>query len=291
MSSHRQGKWASVLLAAQHADGTWGSMFHSMAQPSGAPLTTEQALRRLHALGFTREDEPIRRCVYTMAACLRGERKIDAYWEKGIDWAMYEPLMLSAWIRRFDPDQPDALAYARRWAKVVEAAFADGTLDDAAWDSAYEAEFHRWEKHPQPIRLTPFYHAMLLPGVLRPGTECALVRHLLTRPDGMYYIYPRPLTQPPLLFAAKETSYWLAAIELLAEYPAARVQLQFAAAYLHMNALPSGQWDFGPRANDKVYFPLSDSWRTEALRRADCTERILALLNKIGKGDCSCSAN
>ena len=126
MTDHRTGKWAAAILAAPEADGTWGAGFHSMAQPTHAPLTTEQALRRLHVLGFTIEDEPIRRCVDTMAACLRGERKIDAYWEKGFDWAMYEPLMLAAWIRRFDPLQPDALAYARRWARVAEAGFASG---------------------------------------------------------------------------------------------------------------------------------------------------------------------
>lgn len=291
MSDHRKGKWAQAILAAQRADGTWGACFHSMAQTGKAPLTTEQALCRLHALGFSIADEPITRCVDTMSTCLRGERKIDAYWEKGIDWAMYEPLMLAAWIRRFDRDQPDALAYARRWAKVVEAAFEDGDLDTAAWDDAYEAEFHRRVRHPKPIRLTALYHAMLLPGVLSPEAEHAFVHHLLTRPDGMYYVYSKPLMHPPALFAAKETSYWLAAIELLAEYPAAREQLRFAAAYLRLNTQSDGQWDFGPKANDKVYFPLSDSWRTEALRRADCTERVLALLHKIEKGDCPCSAN
>lgn len=279
--SHRHGKWAAAILSAQQQDGTWGAGFHGMAQPTNAPLTTEQALRRLHALGFTREDEPIRRCVDTLAACLRGERKIDTYWEKGIDWAMYEPLMLSAWIRRFDPDQPDALVYAKRWAKVIEAAFAEGTLDDAAWDAAYEAEFHRQERHPQPIRLSALYHAMLLPGVLSAATERAFVQHLLTRPDGMYYVYPKPLMHPPAIFAAKETSYWLAAVELLAEYPTSRELLHFAAAYLYMHAEPDGPWDFGPKANDKVYFPLSDSWRTEVLRKADCTERIRRLLEKI----------
>lgn len=77
--SHRHGKWAAAILSAQQPDGTWGGSFHSMAHPAKAPLTTEQALRRLHALGFTGEDEPIRRYVDTMASCLRGERKIDTY--------------------------------------------------------------------------------------------------------------------------------------------------------------------------------------------------------------------
>lgn len=279
MTDHRTGKWAAAILAVQNADGTWGTCFHSMAQPTGAPLTTEQALRRLHVLGFTRSDEPIRRCVAVMSACLRGERKIDAYWEKSIDWAMYEPLMLAAWIRCFDPDQPDALAYARRWAKVAEAAFASGRLDSAAWNAAYEDEFHRRERHPRPIGFTAFYHAMLLRDVLSPEAETAMVQHILD--TGVYYVYARPLTNPPPLFAARETSCWLAALELLADFPCAREKLAFAAAHLYLNIGADGQWDLGAKANDKVYFPLSDSWRTEAARKADCTERIRRFLDKI----------
>ncbi len=279
MTDHRQGKWAQTLLAAQNPDGTWGNMFHSMALPSAAPLTTEQALRRLHALGFTIADDPIRRCVDTMAACLRGERKIDPYWEKGIDWTMYEPLMLAAWIRRFDHQQPDALAYARRWAKIAEAGFASGEYDDSAWNAAYEAEFHRQEHHPNPIGFTAFYHVMLLPGMLSPEAESALVQHVLE--TGMYYVHPRPLAHPPADFASKESSHWLAALELLAEYACARKALAFAAAHLYLNIGVDCQWDFGPKANDKVHFPLADNWRSVAIRKADCTARVRRFLDKI----------
>ena len=276
---HHQGKWARAILSVQHEDGTWGGMFHSMALPSTAPLTTEQALRRLHTLGFTIADEPIRRIVDTMAACLRGERKIDAYWERGIDWAIYEPLMLAAWLRRYSPEQPDALAYAKRWAKVAEAGFSTGKYDESAWNDAYEAEFCRKERHPQSIGFTALYHGMLLPGMLSPNAESAMVRHVLEH--GMYYVYARPLIHPPAAFASKETSYWLAALEILAEYSCAREALSFAAAHLYLNIGTDGQWDLGAKANDKVYFPLSDSWRTEAARRADCTERIRCFLDKI----------
>lgn len=279
---HRSSRQAAHILADQRPNGTWpGWCFHSMAQPGKAPLCTEQALRRLHALGFTRKDEPIRRCLETMAACLRGERKIDAYWEKGVDWAMFEPLMLAAWIRRFDPEQPDALSFGRRWAKVAEAAFVQGALDEVAWLAAYEDEFRRSSRHPAPIRFTPFYHAMLLPGLLSPATELAMVCHLLTRPDGMYYVCPRPLCHPPAAFSSKETACWLEALTLLAAYRSARQELAFASAWLHMNASPAGQWDLGAGAADKVHFPLSDSWRSKAVRRADCTELILAFLNGI----------
>ena len=60
-----------------------------------------------------------------------------------------------------------------------------------------------------------------------------------------------------------------------------REALSFAAAYLYLNIGTDGQWDLGVKANDKVYLPLSDSWRTEAARRADCTERIRCFLDKI----------
>lgn len=274
---HRQGRWAQELLALQQPDGTWpGGCFHSLAQPGKAPPTTEQALRRLHALGFTIADSCIRRCVDTMASCLRGERKIDAYWETGLDWAMFEPTMLAAWIRRFDPGQPDALTFARRWARVAEAAFSGGAFDESAWTAAYEAEFRRRDRHPRPLGFMPLYHAMLLPNLLSPDTERAMVRHVLG--SGMYYICARPLTNPPAAFTSKETSCWLAALELLAVFPSAREELTFAAAWLHMNAQPDGTWDMGPHTADRVYFPLSDSWRSAAVRRADCTERIRSFL-------------
>ena len=117
--------------------------------------------------------------------------------------------------------------------------------------------------------------------MLSGNTERAMLDYILTRPDGMYYIYAKPLIYPPAAFAAKETSYWLAALELLADYACAGEKLDFAAAWLYLCTSPDGQWDFGPKANDKVYFPLSDSWRSAEWRKADCTGRVTAFLTRI----------
>ena len=81
--AHKAGKIAEQIIALQNADGTWGNEFHSLSVPNNKkPLTTEQALRRLKLLGFTLNDEPIRKAVDCMTACLNGERKKDNYREK-----------------------------------------------------------------------------------------------------------------------------------------------------------------------------------------------------------------
>ena len=117
---------------------------------------------------------------------------------------------------------------------------------------------------------------MLLPGLLTPQTERALVRHVLAQ--GMYYVYQPPLLTPPAEFASKATSCWLAALEMLTAFPSAREELAFAAAHLYLHAAPDGSWDLGAKAADKVYFPLCDSWRSAENRRKDCTQRIRAFL-------------
>jgi len=70
-------------------------------------------------LGFTLEDEPIRKAVNCMTACLRGERKIDNYSAKKHDWDWFTKRMLSTWVKIFDPANEIALDFARQWAYVA----------------------------------------------------------------------------------------------------------------------------------------------------------------------------
>ena len=106
-----------------------------------------------------------------------------------------------------------------------------------------------------------------------------MVRHILH--TGMYYVHQSPPINPPAELSTKQASYWLAALEILTEYSCAKEELAFAAVWLHMNADTNGRWDFSPAAKDGIYFPLSDSWRTQTLRKADCTERIQQFLDKL----------
>ena len=54
---------------------------------------------------------------------LKGERKIDNYREKSRDWDLFTKLMLSSWVRIFDPQNEVALENARYFANQIEDEF------------------------------------------------------------------------------------------------------------------------------------------------------------------------
>ncbi len=280
--NYKDGKLAKEILDLQNEDGTWGLSFHCLSLPNKRhPLTTEQALRRLKALGFTIKDAPIRKAVTCMRSCLVGERRIDAYSEKSHDWALFTQLMLSAWIRIFDPENEPALAFARRWATIIEKAFECGTYRNDSYLDAYRCEFSSKPRGPRELDFSDFYHIHLLQGVLSQETEARLLDYIIAKPNGLYYVYGKPLNTPPAVFASKESNWYLAALDVLSGYQSAKAKLRFAIDWIENNKDENGQWDLGKDAKDNVNLPLSDSWRKPEYRKADCTERITDLLLKL----------
>ena len=118
-----------------------------------------------------------------------------------------------------------------------------------------------------------FYHAALLSGVLSSKTEDLFLDYYLSKPDGMFYIYDKPLNKPPIVFASRSASRYLAAIEVLSRYGRAKDKLAFVIDWLTANQDENGQWNFGEKAKDGIYFPLSDRWDKTA-RLADSTYRV-----------------
>ena len=280
--NHKDGKWARTIIDLQNDDGTWGLAFHSLSQLNKRyPLTTEQALRRLKVLGFTINDPPIRKAVDCMTSCLGGERKIDNYWEKTHNWELFTQLMLSTWVRIFEPDNEPALKFSKRWANVIEKAFESGTYSNDAYLDAYICEFSSKPKGARELDFSNFYHIHLLQDVLSEKTENQLLDYIIAKSNGIYYVYGSPLNKIPNVFISKEASSYLSAIEILSGYKLAKEKLSFVADWLENNIDENGQWDFGSKANDNVYFPLSDSWKKAEYRKADCTERITAILQKL----------
>jgi hypothetical protein len=245
------------------------------------PLTTEQALRRLKVLGLTIDDPPIRKAVDYMTACLRGERKIDDSWEKTHNWSLFTQLMLSAWLKQFEPENELAQAFANRWARVIEEAFQSGPYDHETYTRAYITEFNSQPRGPREKDFVSFYPVALLPKALTEETEKRFLDYIIRKPDGIYYVYRKSIDRLPEVFASQETSNYLAALELLSEYGSAKEKLGFAVDWLKSNSDSDNHWDLGIKANDGIYFPLSDSWRKPTNRKIDCTERVSVLIKKL----------
>jgi len=278
-------KRARDILALQRPDGSWGQ-FHTMAIPTALPtanhpLATEQALRHLHILGFTAEDEAVQRAIAYMEYHLAQPESV-IFFEKKHDPKIFTDLMLSAWLRLFVPDHPGAMRVAKQWAAIIEAAFADGSYNHERYAKSFAQQLGK-TLNPKAgvfVNFVTFYQIALLQGMLTPETESAMLDYAISYPNGLGYICRTPLNQPPEEFSRK-ASHYLAAIELIAGYALAPQKLGIAKDWLLQHQLPDGQWDFGPKANDGVYFPLCDSWRKAEDRRRDCTVRVTKLLKNL----------
>ena len=278
---HKSGKWAKEILSLVNSEGNWGN-FHTLSVPvKGKALTTEQAIRRLYILGYTKDDEVIAKVIKQMEESVKGKRKKDDYIEKKHDWLFFEKLMLASWIRRFDPLNVYALEIAKEWGIIAEKAFASGKYNEVDDVKAFTEWKGRKPKSGFETGFGMLYHAVLLKDILPEETEKAFIDYYLERPEGMGYIYNNKLSVLPENFESREASCYLAAIEVLAEYKCAKEKLAFVKDWLYKNMDENGQWDFGSKANDKVYFPLSDSWRDKENRKKDSTERVMKLLSKI----------
>lgn len=275
--------WASEILAQQKPDGSWGQ-FHSLSVPTKAtPLTTEQALRRLWILGYTKEDAPIRRALRYMQVNL-AIKAPTVFHEQKHDSKLYGDTMLATWLRLFRSTDAHALAVAKQWAAILEAAFADGSYAHPAYVEAYEVTFHK-KLNPKAGCLASFvvfYQLSLARPLLTEQTQQRVLHYVLQAPRGIVYLYNKPLQKLPQTFASKQASRYLAAIELLATYKTAPQQLQFVTNWILQNKKQDGKWDMGSAAKDGIYLPLSDSWKNPDNRIADCTNRIQRLLQQLG---------
>lgn len=279
---HKNGKWARQIVALQDDEGKWGN-FHSMSQFSAAPITTEQALRRLERLGFGIEDECIQKAVAYMDDCLAGKKCIPDHREKIHDWDVFTALILSTWIRRFTRDNARANEVAGKWAQVVTQTFSGGVYDQERYSESYRDVI--MPSGGRLIGFLNFYPISITAGLLDKKTCGAATDFILQSACGIYYIYDRKLAELPADFCSRDASRYLAAIELLAEHTFARHKLGFVSNWLESCRNGRGRWDMGKSVCDKIYFPLSDDWRTCVRREADCTERISKLISAISSPD------
>ena len=122
----------------------------------------------------------------------------------------------------------------------------------------------------------------LLKGQLDEETESHFVDFIIHNPGGIYYVNNLRIADLPAVFASRQTSFYLAALEQLAGYACTGEKLRFATQWLCSHMDDNGEWDMGTSAKDGIYLPLSDSWYKPEERRRDCTVRIEKLLKALG---------
>lgn len=276
MRSYRNGKWANQIISMQHSDGGWGC-FHTLRRDSDTPMTTEMALLRLELLGYTADDECIKRALAYMETLLHTGELPEGK-EKTSDFETFVDLIVATRIRRFTNRCKSANEIAGKWAQILTTAFSSGTYSQSDYEANY---LHVFERKPKGGRLTDFvsfYQISLLPGMPDRQTESLMLDYILKHESGIYYVYESRLDVPPAKFQSKEASRYLAAIELLTRYESGKHKLSFAYDWMKANQQSAGTWDMGPAAKDGVYFPLSDRW-DNTTRIIDSTHRISKLLS------------
>ena len=278
--NYKDGKWAREILNRQLQNGSWG-YFHTLTKvPSKGPITTEQALRRLEILGFTIKDKPIQRTVKYLQNVLSGKDYIPDIPEKQLDWLKFRDLMISTWIKKFDPDNKIAYNVSKKWAEIVNNSFINGKFDTSIFEKLFY-KILNYDNTKKPIRFMTLYPISLVSNILSKDIEPLFFNYILNYGHITYFSYPKPLTILPELFESKGTKDYIMEIELLTEYKniECKKQLQFVKKWIEKNKINNNEWDIGKNANDGLNFPLSDSWRLKENRIIDCTYRINKILN------------
>jgi len=277
---YKDNNSAREIIEMQEEDGSWG-IFHTLSEPNKNPLTTEQALRRLQVLGFDINDKCIRKSVDYMTACLIGDKEIPDLKEKTHDNQIFRDMMLSTWIRKFTKDNKMANEVALKWSKIISHAFQTQSYNHDAYLKSYEQTFGKKANGDRLVDFVNYYQVSLIGGLLSAEIEKKVLNHILNHRNGIYYIgYRKKLSELPIEFTSKQTVKFLACIEHLKDYTCLESELDNVVKWIYKNAHDK-QWDLGTKCKDKIYMPLSDTWRSKENRVKDSTYFVRKILDVI----------
>lgn len=278
-----QTKWVKEIVNLQWDDGSWGQ-FHSMSQLSSSVMTTEYALRRLLILGLDKNDEPIKKVFEYMEKYLLRELDLRDYKEKKHDWDLLTRLFVSTWMLIIDPSNVLATEIAKDWAKIITYAFSKEEYDQEYYKEAYY-EVHKSSKDKFMWGFQNFYVVSLLSKFLSSDTESKFLDYIISSEKGIYYIYDGSLKSPPNNYCSKQSSRYVSAFELLSNYHLISTKCKHVIKWINENSSGDGFWDMGQTVKDKIYFPLSNSWRKAINRKIDCTVRMQIILSNLKNRD------
>jgi hypothetical protein len=181
LNNYKNSKWADQIISLQKADGSWG-YFHTLSNPTASKaraITTEQALRRLKILGFTEDDEPIRKALAYLENCINKQADIPDRREKFRDWDIFKVLMLATWLKIFDTKNPLSDQMAKEWANIIEKAFSGGYFNQTIYTNEFYETFGVKPHNGRTIDFATFYQVSILRGLLKQKTEELFINHII----------------------------------------------------------------------------------------------------------------
>ncbi|MEJ6951373.1 hypothetical protein [Natronospora cellulosivora (SeqCode)] len=274
-----ESEMVTDIIKEQWSDGSWGK-FHSMAELRQSEITTEQAIRRLIALGLDKDDEVIEKALIYMEFYLLKELELRDYKEKKYDWELLSRLFVATWLRIIDPYNVTAREVAEKWGKIVSFAFSGDKFDSQAYKQAYY-EVHNTPKEKEILGIQNFYIVSILSGILSEEVEKKFIDYIISSNNGIYYICEDSLSKFPDDFYSKDAIRYINAYELISKYDYGKFVMKDFLKWLHNNICRDGFWDMGQKSKDTIHLPLSNTWRKPINRKIDCTIRLQRMLTQI----------
>lgn len=266
------------LSNLQWEDGSWGR-FHSMDTSSKSDFTTEKALRKLLNMGLSEDDEIINNAVKYMEGHLDGVIELRDYREKKHDWDLLTELFVATWLLRIDSTNKKAIRIAEKWSEVIAKGFSKGSFCEQSYKTAYDTIL-KPKKGKEYWKIDNFYIVSILKGRLDHRIEYLFINHIMNNHRGIYYIYDKKLSDFPKETKGKSFVRYLNAISMILDYDTGYKHLEEIIKKLIILKDDEGFWDFGKDSKDNIALPLSENWRTEGKRKADCTILTLGLIKK-----------
>ena len=281
----KSSRWIKILQDSQWEDGTWGR-FHTQDTKVKQPIpTTESGIRIALDSGLDKESPILQNSIDFIVDHIDGRAEWRDWPEKHDNpaaWFIVTPYLSAANLALIDNEHPKLGNFRNTWVTIAATAFASGT-----YDREVEIQTSNRIMNCERKELAAFhnmYSLILLSATrerLRPSLERLILEYVMSKPDGIYYLYDRKLSEMPDV-RAKKFWIWLYTQLLLSRFPLWHEYAGSFVAEIWAQRDGQGFWDFDKGIGRKPYtpFPLSESWRGRGNRTIDCSVVVLKLLSR-----------
>jgi hypothetical protein len=271
--------WVQQLIREQRLDGGWGR-FHSRDSRSKQKIvTTEFGVARGLALGLDACHPIFCRTVDYLAQLLQGKVEFPDRAERNDRWPIGVQLFVASTLAQLKPNHPFVDAAWDLWSAIAIRSFSSGEYNPEAEIQAHRDLTGATVKDSY-LLLNNKYTLTLLsarPEKLPDNLQNQLLHWLWHHPHGIRYLGV-PAARYPVDAHPGVVERWFVTQELLSRFSGWSEMAADTLDWLWSQQGNDGLWDFGPRWDQSIYFPLSPNWRKPINQKFDWTTRVLALL-------------